>query len=118
MIQNQRPEGFVINIRPVEGHMQHHGSGSGNSQSNGTFSNTILLLSPNATELVVILESLGKGLALVDAIVCVVCLHNNPMGQVLEGAVQLPRIPVVPGRWGLAPRPPVMKNMYESVVSL
>jgi hypothetical protein len=30
----------------------------------------------------------------------------------LEGAVQLPRIPVVMGRWGLVPRPPVMKNVY------
>jgi hypothetical protein len=40
------------------------------------------------------------------------------MGLLLEGAVQLPRIPVVPGRWGLVPRPPVMKNIDESVVSL
>jgi hypothetical protein len=32
--------------------------------------------------------------------------------------VQLPRIPVVVGRWGLVPRPQVMKNMYdESVVT-
>jgi hypothetical protein len=30
----------------------------------------------------------------------------------LEGAVQLSRIPIVPGRWGLVPRPPVMKNVY------
>jgi hypothetical protein len=30
----------------------------------------------------------------------------------------IPSIPVVQGRWGLVPRPPVMKNMYESEVSL
>jgi hypothetical protein len=32
----------------------------------------------------------------------------------LESDVQLPRIPVVPGRWGLVPRPPIMKNIDES----
>jgi hypothetical protein len=30
----------------------------------------------------------------------------------------IPSVPVVPGRWGLVPRPPVMKNIDESVVSL
>jgi hypothetical protein len=30
----------------------------------------------------------------------------------------IPRIPVVHCRWGLVPRLPVVKNMYESVVSL
>jgi hypothetical protein len=39
-------------------------------------------------------------------------IASFPIGApVLEGAVQLPRIPVVPGRWGLVPRPPVMKNV-------
>jgi hypothetical protein len=61
------------------------GCGSENSQANGGLSNIILPFGPNSTELdglVVVLESLGKGLALVDTIGWVIRLHNTSMGQI------------------------------------
>jgi hypothetical protein len=81
--QGRRPEGLIINIRPVERQMQ-DGCGSGDAQANGSFSSIILPSGPISTEsdgLIVVLESLGNGLAIVDSIVCVICLHNNSMGQ-------------------------------------
>jgi hypothetical protein len=59
----------------------------------------------------------------VPAIQYAVC-NANPMVIVFASkkcvgeCCAIPSIPVVPGRWGLVPRPPVMKNMHESVVSL
>jgi hypothetical protein len=50
----------------------------------GSFSSIILQFGPNSTEsdgLVVVVGSIGKGLVLVDIFVCVMCIHNNSMGQ-------------------------------------
>jgi hypothetical protein len=48
----------------------------------------------------------------------VVSVYQPARGGSVGRSCAIPSIPVVPGRWGLVPRPPVMKNIDESVVSL
>ena len=61
--------------------MEHHGSGTVDNNSDGTFSHTILPMGADSTEangLVVVGQFFSEGSALVDAIVCVVGINSDP----------------------------------------
>jgi hypothetical protein len=44
------PKGIVLNLRPTECGVDHHGAGFGDNNANAAFGNTVLPLSANATE--------------------------------------------------------------------
>jgi hypothetical protein len=76
------PEGIIFNLRPIEGGVDHHGSGFGDNDTNAAFGNPILPLGTDSTEanqLDIGSNFLNKLLTLKGSVVSVVGFNGHSM---------------------------------------
>ena len=97
MVESKGPQRFIFCFGPMESSVNHHGSCSGDEDSDGALGNSILPFSTNTreTELLLLVDNLlGKSFALVDAIVSMIFRHGDTIvtGHSLKDYLGIDRV--------------------------